>query len=162
MHREKLDLLMCGVLKTTGYGSASLPRDKSMRKGRRQLGWGTWGFLEAVPGLGLKAPHLGRCVCVSGGIHVGPWGLLTHPVSTVSVCPKSEILQPRPPSPHSRWALRVPWDPFDDSTDRPGTSDVQLMGKCFLWAFSLGRRWARRGRHQGSRSFCPPQATRCS
>ncbi|KAM5284923.1 SH3 domain and tetratricopeptide repeat-containing protein 1 isoform 4-T4 [Hipposideros larvatus] len=29
--------------------------------------------------------------------------------------------------PFHQWALRVPWDPFDDAADRPGTSDIQSM-----------------------------------
>lgn len=106
-------------------------------EGWEDAGLGGWGSLEAVPPLGLEAPLLGSCVCggAGGGICMGPWGLLTRPG-----CLKPDILQQRPPCPHCRWALRVPWDPFDDSADAPVTPDIQLMGNCFPWPFSLGNR----------------------
>ncbi|KAJ8783425.1 hypothetical protein J1605_009130 [Eschrichtius robustus] len=40
--------------------------------------------------------------------------------------------------PFHQWALRVPWDPINDSMGGPVTPDIQPMGKYFHWPSSPG------------------------
>lgn len=91
----------------------------------------------------------------------GPPGPADRPLSTVSLCPKSEILQ-QGLSPPSRWALRAPWDPCNDSVSEPVTSGAQRMGKCP----PPEERWARRAGtsilEASAPALPPPQARRHS
>ncbi|XP_015417045.1 PREDICTED: SH3 domain and tetratricopeptide repeat-containing protein 1 [Myotis davidii] len=64
------------------------------------------------------------------------------PAGRLSACSEEEaaVSTAEPLTPFHQWALRVAWDPFEDSVGGPVTPDAQLMGKCLHWLFSLGKR----------------------
>ncbi|XP_014644400.1 PREDICTED: SH3 domain and tetratricopeptide repeat-containing protein 1 [Ceratotherium simum simum] len=64
----------------------------------------------------------------------GPQGEAAPAVGSTALSPSTSseevaamVAAPEPLIPFHQWALRVPWDPVDDSMDGPVTPDIQLM-----------------------------------
>ncbi|XP_041492123.1 SH3 domain and tetratricopeptide repeat-containing protein 1 [Microtus oregoni] len=52
----------------------------------------------------------------------------SSPTPSTSSKAEAAEAEPEPLTPFHQWTLRVPWDPVDESMDRPGTPEAQLMG----------------------------------